>query len=46
MSGSWRVAIEGEGNHPEELDALIYTGTERWGAVIRTPGLRATEASP
>jgi tripartite-type tricarboxylate transporter receptor subunit TctC len=44
--GDRLAAIELMATTPEELDAFIRTETERWGAVIRKLGLRATETSP
>lgn len=44
--GDRLAAIELMATTPEELDAFIRTETERWGAVIRKLGLKATETSP
>jgi tripartite-type tricarboxylate transporter receptor subunit TctC len=44
--GDRLAAIELMATTPEELDAFIRSETERWGAVIRKLGLRATETSP
>ena len=44
--GDRLAAIELMSTSPEELSAHIRTETERWGAVIRKLGLRATETSP
>ena len=44
--GDRLAAIELMATTPEELDAFIRAETERWGAVIRKLGLRATETSP
>src|SRR5215212_11889829 len=44
--GDRLAAIELMATTPEELDAFIRVETERWGAVIRKLGLRATETSP
>src|SRR5215212_843391 len=44
--GDRLAAIELVATTPEELDAFIRTETQRWGAVIRKLGLRATETSP